>query len=112
MGTSLSDKERVAYIRKGNELFNNGKFKEAETVFMLTNYRDGILRIANRYYYDLKKPLVALKFYYKINAMDKVEEIRERMIFAFKKLLREEDSELTSDTNPNPEDKLDSNNPA
>lgn len=90
MGKRLSEKERIAYIRKGNELFNNGKYKEAETVFMLTDYRDGILRIANRYYYELKKPLVALKYYYKINAKEKVEEIKERMIFAMKKLLSKE----------------------
>jgi hypothetical protein len=93
MGKSLSDKERVAYIRRGNELFNQGKYKEAETIFMLTNYRDGILRIANRYYYELRKPLVALKYYYKINARDKIEEIKERMLFAFKRLVREEDKQ-------------------
>jgi hypothetical protein len=90
MGKRLSDKERVAYIRKGNELFNKGKYKEAETIFMLTNYRDGIIRIANRYYYELKKPLVALKYYYKVNAKEKIEEIKERMIFALKKLMSDE----------------------
>lgn len=87
MERRLTDKERVEYIRKGNELFNNGKFKEAEALFMLANYKDGILRIANRYYYELKKPLIALKFYYKIGAKEKIEEIRERMLFAFKKLI-------------------------
>jgi hypothetical protein len=34
MGKSLNDKERVEYIRKGNEFFNDGKFKEAETIFI------------------------------------------------------------------------------
>ncbi len=92
MGRSLTDKERVEYIRKGNEFFNDGKFKEAETIFMLTNYKDGILRIANRYYYELKKPLIALKFYYKIGAKEKIEEIRERMLFALKKLIKEENN--------------------
>ncbi len=106
MGKSLSDKERVAYIRKGNELFNKGKFKEAETIFMLTNYKDGIKRIADRYYYDLRKPLVALKYYYKIGAKDKIDEIGERMIFAFKKLIREDEN---INTNENTNDSFDTN---
>ena len=95
MNKKLSDKERVHYIRKGNELFNNCKFKEAESIFMLTNYKDGILRIANRYFYELKQPLMALKFYYKIGAKEKIAEIRERMIFALKKLVSEEDKKST-----------------
>ncbi len=116
MGKKLSQKERVAYIRKGNELFNKGKYKEAETVFMLTDYRDGILRIANRYYYELKKPLVALKYYYKINAKEKVEEIKERMIFALKKLLSKEqntkNNNLEQLDNQSPEEKTENDQPS
>lgn len=110
MGKRLSDKERVAYIRRGNELFNNGKYKEAETIFMLTNYRDGILRIANRYYYELRKPLVALKYYYKINAREKIEEIKERMLFALKRLIRDDDNKKEGSQNPPEETDSDDNN--
>lgn len=111
MGIQLSDKQRVEYIRKGNELFNKKKYKEAETIFMLTNYRDGILRIADRYYYELKKPLVALKFYYKINATEKIEEIKARMLFAFKKLIREDKKETKSDNNKIEKNKENNNEP-
>jgi hypothetical protein len=30
----MTDKERAALIRKGNELFNEGKLKEAEKIFV------------------------------------------------------------------------------
>lgn len=45
----LSDKQKVALIRKANELFNNGKIEEAKKVYMATGYSDGLTRVGDKY---------------------------------------------------------------
>jgi hypothetical protein len=86
----MDSKERVELIRKGNELFNGGDIRQAAAIFVKTGYRDGITRVADHYFYDLRQPLVALKFYRMVNRQDKVREIFERMVFALGKLLGKE----------------------
>lgn len=83
----MDSKERIELIRKGNELFNSGDIRQAAAIFIKTGYRDGITRVADHYFYDMKQPLVALKFYRMVNRQDKVGEIFERMVFALGKLL-------------------------
>ncbi len=83
----MDTSERVHLIRKGNELFNEGKLEEAIKIFETTDYRDGLTRVADYYFYDKKQPLVALKYYRMVNRKDKVNEIFERMMFALNKLL-------------------------
>ncbi|MDY6967487.1 MAG: hypothetical protein SVR08_02355 [Spirochaetota bacterium] len=78
----MDKKERIALIRKGNEFFNNGNIQKAIEIFVKTNYKDGLTRIADFYYYDKKMPLIAFKFYKMANIRDKVDEIFERMILA------------------------------
>ena len=51
----MDSQERAGLIRKGNELFNQGKINEAMKLFVQTNYGDGIMRIADHYYYDKKR---------------------------------------------------------
>ena len=92
----MDHEEKVMLARKGNEAFNNGKINEAIKCFVKAGYRDGIMRVADHYYYDNKQPLVALKFYKMINRKDRIDEIFARMMFALGKLLRpstEKDSE-------------------
>ncbi len=83
----MDEKVRVQLIRKGNELFNNGDIDTAIKIFEKTGYRDGLTRVADYYFYDLKQPLVALKYYRMVNRRDKVNEIFERMMFALGRLL-------------------------
>jgi len=83
----MDNKDRVALIRKGNELFNAGMIKEAIEIFVKTGYKDGLHRIGDYYYYDKKLPLIALKFYRMSGSKKKVDEIMERMIFALGKWL-------------------------
>jgi len=95
---SVEQKERILLIRKGNELYNSGRYDEAIKLYLKANYHDGIMRVVDYYYYDLKQPLVALKFYRLINRKDRIEEINQRIVFAFNKMLsgntkKEEDSE-------------------
>ena len=86
----MDSKIRVELIRKGNELFNEGDIMQAAAIFVKTEYRDGITRVADYYFYDRRQPLVALKFYRMVNRQDKVAEIFERMVFALGKLLGKE----------------------
>ena len=83
----MDKKERVELIRKGNELFNEGDIKEAAAIFVKTQYRDGLTRVADYLFYDKKRPLEALQYYRMVNRKDKVIEIHERMIFALGKWL-------------------------
>ncbi len=84
----MNDEEKVALSRKGNEFFNNGNMTEAIKYFVKAGYRDGIMRVADYYYFDKKQPLVALKFYKMINRKDRIDEIYARMMFAFNKMLK------------------------
>jgi hypothetical protein len=86
----MDGKERVEMIRRGNEYFNAGEVRKAEALFIKTGYRDGLTRVADHYFYDQKKPLIALKYYRLVNRQDKVNEIFDRMVFALSKLLGRE----------------------
>ena len=83
----MDTKQRIHLIRKGNEFFNEGRLDEAIKIFEATDYRDGLTRVADYYFYDKKQPLVALKYYRLVNRKDKVNEIFERMMFALNRLL-------------------------
>jgi hypothetical protein len=84
----MDSEEKVKLVRKGNESFNKGDIKEAIKFFVKAEYRDGIMRVADYYYYDNKQPLVALKFYQMINRKDRIDEIFARMMFALGKWLK------------------------
>ena len=51
---SLSSEKRSALIRKGNELFNQGKYEVAERIFVTTGYSDGLIRLGDLYYKNHK----------------------------------------------------------
>jgi hypothetical protein len=59
----LKKEERVALIRKGNELFNKGKYDLAKRIFITTGYSDGLIRLGD-YYISIKQPIEALKMYW------------------------------------------------
>jgi len=86
----MNDKERIALIRKGNELFNCGKIQMATEIFIKTKYHDGLIRVADLYYYDKKMPLIAYKYYKMTNMHSKVDEIFEKMIYALSKWIGED----------------------
>ncbi|HQO40426.1 MAG TPA: hypothetical protein PK986_08150 [Spirochaetota bacterium] len=94
--SKMDSQERAGLIRKGNELFNQGEINEAMKLFVRTRYGDGIMRIADFYYYEKKQPLIALKFYRMINRSDRIEEINSRMMFAFKKMIMQQAEEASS----------------
>lgn len=89
----IDESTKAALIRKGNELYNKGKIADAYRCYVTAQYQAGIEKIGDYYFYTERMPLVALPYYFKVKterANKKVDEIFERMVFAFKKLLREE----------------------
>lgn len=86
----MDEKERIALIRKGNEFFNKGEIENALKVFLKTDYKDGLIRIGDYYFYEKKQPLTALDFYKKANMTAKVNEIYERMMYALSQWIIED----------------------
>jgi hypothetical protein len=89
----MDEKTRVALIRKGNELFNEGKLDEAIRVFTATSYKDGLTRIGDLYYFDKKMPLIAYKYYKLAGRTDRINDIFARMIFALQNLVKAGDGD-------------------
>lgn len=86
----MDQSERVLLIRKGNELYNQKKYDDAIRLYLKAKYMDGIMRVADYYFYDLKQPLTALKFYKLINRKDRIDEINARMMYAFNRMLTDQ----------------------
>ena len=85
---ALSSSQRVALIRKGNELFNAGRFEQAKKVFITTGYSDGLIRIGD-YYLEKQDPLEALRMYWMAPAPDKVDRILENTVGVLRKWMEE-----------------------
>jgi len=87
----MEEKERIALIRKGNEFFNDGKIDEAAKIFVATNYRDGLTRVGDLFFFDKRQPLFAYKYYKLANRTDRINDIFMRMMFALKSLVSGDD---------------------
>lgn len=61
----MDEEERVKLIRRGNEFFNAGDIANALKIFLVTDYKDGIVRIADYFYYDKKDIVSGIKLYKK-----------------------------------------------
>ncbi|MDH4199506.1 MAG: hypothetical protein OEV66_03910 [Spirochaetia bacterium] len=81
---SLSDKERTALIRKGNQAFNDGNIDLASRIFKTTQYKDGLIRVGDYYYFDMRQPLMAYGYYKRANHQIMIEKISDGFIFALK----------------------------
>jgi len=77
--SSLADGERVALIRKGNELFNLKKYELARKIFMTTGYSDGLIRLGDLYLKE-SKPLEAFRMYLLAPDRKKVEAMLEKSV--------------------------------
>ena len=76
--TELTSQQKTVLNRKGNELFNAGKYGQAERIFLTTGYSDGIIRIGD-YYYNSNKMLEAFRMYILAPAPDKKDIMVEKM---------------------------------
>mgnify|MGYP005648354629 CR=1 FL=1 len=82
--------DRIALIRKGNELFNSGKYETAKRIFITTRYSDGLIRMGD-YYIKNQNHVDALKMYWMAPAQRQFEEISEQTAKIISKWLKEEE---------------------
>lgn len=86
----MDDEERIKLIRRGNELFNEGDIVNALKIFLATDYKDGIIRVADYFYYDKKELVKGIKLYKKAGHKKIVDEFAEKAA-AVVRLYMEED---------------------
>jgi hypothetical protein len=101
----MDDKERVELIRKGNELFNKGKINESAKIFLQTDYRDGLIRVGDYYYYQEKNILKAFIYYKRAGYKKRLEELYDKMAKIVHFLLQEDEISTSNDTNDKEKDK-------
>lgn len=94
---NLSDKDRTALIRKGNEAFNDGDIDRAARIFKSTEYKDGLIRVGDYYYFDKRQPLLAYGYYRRANHQIMIEKISDGFIFALKYWLNDGKAEKQED---------------
>ncbi len=85
----LKKDERAALIRKGNELFNKGKYDLAKRIYITTGYSDGLIRLGE-YYLSVKQPLEALKMYWIAPHKKGVERMTEKAAMILSNWLKDE----------------------
>lgn len=88
----LSGQQRSALIRKGNELFNSGRFDEAKRVFLTAHYTDGLIRMGD-HYAKQNDILEAFRMYWLAPERRKVEYLVERMAGVVRSWLVEDGEE-------------------
>lgn len=88
--SEISSSDKAALIRKGNELFNSGKYETARRIFLTTGYSDGLIRMGD-YYMKNKNPVDALKMYWIAPAPDLFEQVSEQTAAVISKWLKEEE---------------------
>jgi hypothetical protein len=90
MERTLTPKERITLIRKGNELFNRGDIDKASKIYVTTAYKDGLIRVGDYYLFEKKDALKALYYYLEAKYEKRIRELSERIAFVLKKWLRED----------------------
>lgn len=86
----MENEERISLIRRGNELFNQGDFKNSLKIFLMTDYKDGIIRVADYLYFDRKDKVSAVKLYKRAGHQKVIDEFSERVAVLIKLLLSED----------------------
>jgi hypothetical protein len=84
----LGEGERVALIRKGNELFNLKKYELARKIFLTTGYSDGLIRLGDLYLKQAN-PLEAFRMYLQAPDRKKVEALLEKSVAVLRHWLSE-----------------------
>lgn len=84
------EEERTALIRKGNELFNKGDYRESLKIFIASNYKDGIIRVADYYYFDKKDAVSAMKLYKRAGHQKVINDFAEKAAAVLHMLLQED----------------------
>lgn len=84
----LSSEQKAALNRKGNVLFNEGKYDAACRIFVTTGYSDGLVRIGDLYMKQ-NRSLLALRYYLLAKNRAKSEAVYEKLAGIISILLKE-----------------------
>jgi tetratricopeptide (TPR) repeat protein len=91
----MSKEQRVALIRKGNNLFNQKQYDLAKKIFLTTGYSDGLIRLGDLYM-NQNMPLEALRMYWLAPDRKKVDTMLEKTVGIIQKWLQEGDQDVDS----------------
>lgn len=84
---ALTNSQKSELIRRGNELFNQGRFFEAGRIYTTVGYKMGLIRLGDLFYFEKQMPLVAYGFYRRANHKPMLDKIGDAFVFALKCLL-------------------------
>ena len=87
---SLTSEQKVILNRKGNVLFNQGDYLNAQRLFITTGYSDGLSRIGDTYMKS-NKELRALKLYWLAHNKRKSEPLIQKAAGLLSMLINEEE---------------------
>ncbi len=87
---ALNDAQKAELMRKGNLLFNEGRYFEAGKIFSTIGYKTGLIRLGDFFYFDKEMPLVAYGFYRNANHKPMLDKIGDSFVFALKCLLSDD----------------------
>lgn len=103
---ALNDAQKAELTRKGNILFNEGKYFEAGKIFTLVGYKTGLIRLGDFFYFEKEMPLVAYGFYRNAKHQPMLEKIGDSFVFALKCLLSDDESSPRPKAQNTTEDQL------
>lgn len=89
---SLTPEKRSALVRKGNELYNQGRLAEAQRIFLTARYSDGLIRLGEQYQ-KKNRPLEAFRMYWQAGDSARSEAMIEKMAGVVRHWLNESDEE-------------------
>lgn len=101
----MDAKTRIELIRRGNEFFNKGDIEKAAQIFKATNYRDGLIRVGDYFYFEKHQPLRAYGYYRQAGYDKGLEKIKLGFVFALKCWLWNEVKPTSDQKNPATEQK-------
>lgn len=96
---TLTKEQRIALIRKGNELFNKGDVATAGRIYITSGYGDGLIRMGD-YYYKKRRPMEAFRMYWLAKDKTRSEKLIEKMAAVIQAWLSSDAEELKQDFGP------------
>ncbi len=87
---TLTSEQKVILNRKGNILYNQGDYHNAQRLFITTGYSDGLTRIGDTYM-ESNKELRALKLYWLAHNKRKCEPLISKTAGLLSMLINEEE---------------------
>ncbi len=87
--SGLNDQQKVLLNRKANELYNQGKYDQAERIYVTTGYSDGLTRIGEKYQ-EKNEYIKALRMYLLAHNKRKSDPLLEKFAGLLSELLKED----------------------